>query len=112
MSTQLWTMMLTKCGTLTPTLAWKDLIGWLANKWIAGDLKTTSWKLSLASTVYHIWMERNHRLHNRSSNSVINVRDRVIAMVRWKMASLKGVKSTRENRNIATAWSLPASLFD
>ena len=111
LSTLLWTMVQVKCIIQIPVLNWKNLINWLSNEWRLKNLKTLSWKLSLASTVYHIWMECNYRLHNRSSNSVTHIRDKIFDMARMKMASLKGVQDTTENRETAMVWNLPISIF-
>ena len=111
MSKQLWSMIQMKCSTQIPKLNWNSLVSWLSSSWRSKNLRTLSWKLSLASTVYHIWMERNFRFHNRSSNSVTRIWEMILEMVRMKMAALKGVRDTIENRETALMWNLPSKIF-
>ena len=101
-----------KCGIYIPMMDWNILISRLSRYWTKSSLQTTCWKLCLAASVYHIWLERNHRLHNSSSHSVNQIRDNICFMVQTKMASLKKVEDTPKSREIAEEWNLPSTIFN
>ena len=60
----IWRAVQNICDLSIPNLTWTNLIEWMVREWKEGDLKTTSWKLILAGTIYNIWGERNLRLHS------------------------------------------------
>ena len=110
-SKQLWNMIKMKCKIQAPEQTWHSLISWLSNAWRTKNLRTLSWNLSFATTVYHIWMERNSRFYNGVSLSVLRIGERILDMVKMKMASLKGVRDTIENKEMALEWNLSSRIF-
>ena len=110
-SNHLWSMVQTKCGITTPVTDWPDLISWCSKKWTHTDIISSSWKLCLAATVYQIWHERNHRLHNGSTNTILQIRDKIFDMVRLKLSVLRKVPDTPDNKGLAAIWNLPSSIF-
>ena len=105
-SKQLWNLIKTKCKIQAPDLNWQSMISWLSHDWKPQNLRTLSWRLSFALTVYSIWMERNSRLHNGSPLSVQTIKEKIIDMARMKMASLKGVRESSMNKEVALEWNL------
>ena len=104
-------MVQVKGGFQVPELNWQNLIRWLSGNWKIKNLTMISWKICLAATVYIIWLERNHRLYNRLTNSVNQILDRILEMVKMKLSTLKGICDTIENRNMAVRWHLPSTVF-
>ena len=98
-------------GFHLPQLNWTNLISRLAREWKNKNLAKLSWKLYLAVTVYNIWVERNSRLHNLSTNGVIQITEKIIDMVKLKLSSLRAVHDSLENRATAMRWNLPTSIF-
>ena len=111
-SALLWSSVQSKSGISIPLVNWADTISWIARKWKFDNLTTLSWKLSLAATVYNIWIERNCRLHQHRANGVHHISEKIIDMVRLKLSSLRGVHDTTENRRVAARWNLPTSIYD
>ena len=97
-TSQIWGAVQNTCGLYIPNLNWTNLIGWLVREWTVSNLQTISRKLLLAGTVYNIWFERNLRLHSSGSNSVPQITDKILELVKMKLSILKGFQDTAGNR--------------
>ena len=97
-SDYIWRKVQHRYGIVIPPFDWNDLVVWLSQRWKANNLSTIAWKLSLPSTVYNIWHERNFRLHNAQSNNITQILEKIIGTVKWKLSLLKGVRDTEDNR--------------
>ena len=84
----------------------------MARVWKDNNLKTLSWKLSLASTVYNIWFECNFRLHNSRTNSVAQISEKIFESVKLKLSLPKEIQDTAGNRVTQLLWNLPVTIFD
>ena len=112
LSRQIWNVVQIKGNFDTPQINWNSLIRWLSREWRINNLKHISWRLCLASTVYHIWAERNDRLHRQNISNASRISEKIIQMVMMKLTTLKGVVNSQENRDIALRWNLPAMIFN
>ena len=110
-SKQLWRLIQAKGEFSTPNIDWASLMIWISKEWRLNNLKTLSWKLSLAATVYHIWAERNHRLHNQGYHSAHQIAGKIEDMVKMKLSTLKGVSFNQENRETALRWNIHTNIF-
>ena len=111
-SEQIWRRVQRVGGFSLPRLNWKDLISRLSKDWISSNLATISWKLCLAVTVYNVWAERNSRLHGQEHNDVVQITWKIVDLVKLKLSSLKSLKETAQNRDVARRWNLPNSIFE
>ena len=110
-SSQIWRSIALKGGFYTPNVQWGNLVTWLSSNWKGKSLLVKSWKLCLAISVYHLWKERNSRLHSQRS-LIVHEKEAVITEeVRIKLASLKNIQDLPQNRAIQNAWRLPDSIF-
>ena len=98
-------------GFSTPILPWKDLIEWVATNWRGNTLSVQIKKISLAASVYHLWMERNNRLHSNSYKRTSEISCSITWMVREHLSSLRGVKNSPANRQQRQIWNLPETIF-
>ena len=108
---QIWTTMLSKCGCQFQSLKWMDYIQWMATHWQGNSLPTRIRKLTLAATVYTIWMERNDRFHTNSFRNVGSIVGTISNLIRSKLLSLEGIEDNGPNRIVQHQWSLPDSIF-
>ena len=111
-SNQIWRLVQSKCGIHVLQRSWTNTIEWLSMEWKIDNLTYQSWKLSLAVTVYNIWLERNSRLHCQKANGEIQITEKIYEMIIMKLSSLKGLPESTNNRRVATTWNLPVSIFD
>ena len=84
----------------------------MAREWKDNNLVTLSWKLSIAGTVYSVWFERNLILHYSKDNSITQISDKIIEMVKLRLSMLKGIQDNPGNRATQLRWNLPLSIFD
>lgn len=73
--------------------ALQDIIAWLSSLQDAGKLKTV-FHLVFQASIYHLWKERNSRLHNNASRSSNMIMKDIILQLRSKLYSLD-----REDKN-------------
>ena len=110
-TSQIWKNIQHQDGFSTPSIDWSHLIGWMSKEWKGSSLQTVSWKLSLAASVYNIWLELNSRLHNSRANNVAWITGKIIYMVKLRLSVLKGFQDTVDNRATQSRWNLPPSIF-
>ena len=110
-SNSIWHSIQTFGGFTVPTLPWKDLIEWIAANWRGNSLPVQIKKISLAATIYNIWMERNNRLHSNSCKRTREIALTGIGMIREHLSLLRGVLDSPINGNQRHIWNLPEAIF-
>lgn len=66
-------------------------------------------RLSFSATVYHLWKERNRRIHNQVSNKVKEIYRDIVGDL-WGKLVHEGSNGLRIPRGVVDAWRLPKSL--
>ena len=110
-TSQLWRFLQGLGGFQVPELDWSNLINWLVREWREENFKTISWKLCIASLIYNIWWERNYRFHNSRENTADQILAATVRMIQSRLAALKGVQDTEDNRTLQVHWNLPDTIF-
>ncbi|GJX51199.1 reverse transcriptase domain, reverse transcriptase zinc-binding domain protein [Tanacetum coccineum] len=67
-----------------------------------------SFRLVLAATSYHIWLERNGRLFKEKTSSLDQIFDVIISMVRLKLVTFKFKKMSTRSRLLLDQWKIPS----
>ena len=67
--------------------------------------------LCLATTIYHIWREKNQRFHDNSYSDVESVSYSILGMIKLRLSSYTKVKDTGTNRKHQMEWRLLESIF-
>ena len=66
-----------------------------------------TWK----ALIYHIWCEKNRRLHNGDSKSSAQMLEHIKGEICIKLAGLKNVAADDVNRRICFNWELNVELL-
>lgn len=86
--------------------SWDALMEW-GSKLKRKSLRNTVAKLSWQASVYHIWRERNSRIHSQKSGSPDSVCDLIFQDLRLKIISFPN--STAIDPHTAQVLGLPSS---
>lgn len=70
-----------------PYHQWQQGISWASRKWRGNHLINAAYKATLASTVYHIWQERNKRRFQGLSSTPEVVSRHIIDQIRMRILS-------------------------
>ena len=111
MSLQIGHGILQKANMNVPQLPWEDLIEWLSSNWKGTTLFVRILKLSLYSTVYSIWQERNTRLHENRSRNAETITQMILGTVRMRLSTYNKVENNELNRKLQQDWELPDSIY-
>ena len=82
----------------TPSMAWNDMTSWLATNWCGNSFSTKIKKMCLATTIYHLWKERNCRFHSNSIHREEEIFCSIIDQVRLKLSTYRRVEGNATNR--------------
>lgn len=81
-SSQVWRLVLSRFGnSISIFQTWNNVIDWMLNRSSNGQSKILK-KIACQATVYHIWKERNSRLHTDSSISPITLFNQIDRVIR------------------------------
>ncbi|GLT79503.1 hypothetical protein SLA2020_509890 [Shorea laevis] len=86
--------------------SWQTLLSWLCKRLKRKALLTTIIKLAWCATIYHIWKERNNRLHNRFFSSELSILEMICADVRDHVLGFAKPRMSPMPHNIAVNWGL------
>jgi hypothetical protein len=89
-SHHVWSLVCDKSNIENKSLTtWVDTASWASSFATSKTLKHIIWKLVLAASVYHIWRERNHRLHNYPPRPPDVFYSAIYEDVRYRLMGLK-----------------------
>lgn len=98
-SSCLWQLVLRRLGRNNNFRDWSEMIAWISTGF--GPFSLTLKCLVVQTVVYHIWKERNNRLHN----SVATPQDTLFKMIDRSIRDSILVRSNRNKfRNLLSQW--------
>ncbi|KAJ6425956.1 hypothetical protein OIU84_026519 [Salix udensis] len=72
-----------------PSVPWVQAWGWVVERCSSTNVATQRLVgLVLAAAIYHIWQERNRRIHDHHFSSVERTREAIMFSIRTKLATL------------------------
>ncbi|GKV27738.1 hypothetical protein SLEP1_g36873 [Rubroshorea leprosula] len=77
------------------TFSWQSALSWLCHKAKRKSLYSSLIRLAWCAAIYHIWIERNTRIHKRTFKSEFAIVSKIQIDVRDKVGSLGGVRIGR-----------------
>lgn len=96
----IWSSVLFKCGVPQLRLPRPLFVTWAASRWKEKSLSSIEFELCLATTVYHVWRERNnHRLKNLFQPTI-----------RLWLSSLK-IAHTAATKSTLREWNIPMNSY-
>ena len=110
-SKELWKSILHCCGLNREVGNWNAELNWAMQRIKGKALLSLILSIAWKAFVYHVWKERNRRLHGHPSESVLQVLDLIKEVVGIKLAGIKNVADDSVNRRLCNAWSLSEDMF-
>ena len=88
-STDVWTVVASKARISWPIRPWEQLWAWTIREFGSmSNPRHCMAGLVLASTVYGLWAERNHRVHSLVYRSPHKVSEEIIQSIRLKLTTI------------------------
>ncbi|GLT48179.1 hypothetical protein SLA2020_218200 [Shorea laevis] len=88
------------------TFSWQFALSWLCHKAKRKSLCSSLIRLAWCAAIYHIWIERNTRIHKRTFKSEFAIVSKIQIDVRDKVLSFARAKSSLLPKSIASKWGL------
>ena len=101
-----WEALLDKCGLPHDVVPWQIHVDLMVTRTQGKDLRSTIRKLCLAVSVYHIWRERNIRLHDHISRLPNAVLHLIQDTIRCRLLSIRNIHDNEENRALLSCWHI------
>jgi hypothetical protein len=98
-SMRIWILIGNKLNRSDMPLIWADILAWISSIAASKSVSNMVCKLIIASSIYHIWRERNNRYHGRNARPHDVVFSTIVEDVRYR---LMGMRFKRRNRVIET----------
>jgi len=71
------------CSVHSPPTDWDEIVLWSVVEMRGKSLKACIGKLSLGGTVYHLWLQRDSLLHDKT----LWIEKNIVSRIRWKVKS-------------------------
>ena len=90
---------------------WSSELKWALRKIKGKSLISIILSMAWKALVYHVWRERNRRMHNQANETVLQVFECIKKEIRIKLAGLLNVKGDDVNRKLCRNWGLNIELL-
>ena len=110
-SKEIWKRILLLCELKREVGTWTEELQWAEQKIKGKVLISIVLRMAWKALIYHIWCERNRRLHNGDAKSSSQMLERIKGEVCIKLAGLKNVAADDVNRRICSNWGLDVELL-
>lgn len=111
-SAAVWEVILRKCNVYRYPRFWSNELLWVIHNLKGNSFAATIKKLAWAATIYHLWRERNGRIHENVFIPQTEIISFIINDIRARVWSFKGVKDNARNRSLCTNWNFNVEIFD
>ncbi|KAI8573725.1 hypothetical protein RHMOL_Rhmol01G0298600 [Rhododendron molle] len=88
------------------------IIDWLENHASGSLFGGLLSKLSFAALLYYVWGERNRRIFQHHSSSLLQLEGQISTDIRACASSWRGIKKTDVNLALCAVWNVPHRIFD
>ena len=79
----------------------------IKGKALISIILSIAWK----AYIYHVWCERNGRLHSQPSNSLLQILEKIKEIVCIKLNGVNKVATDDVNRRLCRNWGFTADVF-
>lgn len=110
-SYMVWSIILDACGRHYTDQNWMDYVERITHEWKEKSLKNNLCKASLASTIYHLWIERNNSIFSCTSSTKEVLVAKVKKDIRDKVLEASKVAHLSENHWLTSTSLLPCCIF-
>lgn len=92
-------------------LNFDEELGWAAKNCGGKAITTYVYRSALATTVYHVWKERNSRIFRKIALPIHVVLDGLVGDIRPKLSPLRNVKFCASARKMCYNWGISSMIF-
>lgn len=85
---------------------WQDEVKWMVQVCKKDSLSVFIIKIGFAASVYHIWLERNNRVHGGRPKDEERIIDSIKWEVKYRSQKLQKVENNLRNRNMCSRWDI------
>ena len=106
----IWMRVLRLCGQYRILRRWDNEFLWVIGckgKSLCSITKRIVW----GASIYHVWRQRNARVHKKKFNSVDSIFSLICNDVRLRISSFQNVADNPANRELCERWSLTLTIL-
>ena len=104
-SKEVWEMILSNCGLNKMTRSWNEELQWVVRKIKGKQLINAILSVAWRAFIYHVWRERNGRMHGQPMRSSEQIFEHIKEEVRIKITGRK-INVATVNRQLCDSWGL------
>ena len=105
-SKEVWRSVLQLCGLTRRILRWEEEIEWASQKFKGKSLISNILRLAWNASIYHIWKERNGRMHGQTFAAPNQIVQHIQDDIRLRLISLKSITNDAVNCLLCHNWGL------
>ena len=98
------------CGQYRLPRRWENELLWVIGC-KGNSLYSITKRIAWGVTIYHLWRQRNARIHENQFNSVDSIFFLICNDVRLRITSFQNVADSLENRDLCERWSIPLTIL-
>ncbi|KAG5526229.1 hypothetical protein RHGRI_032493 [Rhododendron griersonianum] len=99
------------CGYRRGLIRLDHEIGWASQHMTGNGLQQSLYKMVLAASLYHIWLERNNRVFQGFSRDALALMSVVKLDIRSCLSLWRRVKRSSKNQRLCALWNISQAVF-
>lgn len=107
----IWKKLLKICLISRSHGQWEEEIEWLLKNCQGKSLSILLLKLCFASYIYHVWIERNNRMHGRRGLSFDVLFSNICWDVRIRVSSFRNCEYSKRNSSLCKNWGIDTQIL-
>ena len=107
---RIWMWVLRMCGQYRLPRRWENELLWVISC-KGNSLCSITKRIAWGASIYHLWRQRNARVHENQYNTVDSIFYLICNDVRLRIASFQNVADSPANRDLCERWCLPHTIF-
>ena len=110
-SSELWTRAMNLCTIQQTPTDWDRSLEWSSKNFRGKSLLSLICRICWSTVIYHLWCERNRRLHGGQSFTTSQLLLKLTRDIQSKLLSLENISSDIVNRKLCYNWGLGDRIF-
>ena len=106
----IWMRVLRLCGQYRKPRRWENEFCWVT-ECKGNSFCSITKRISWGATIYHLWRQRNDRVHDNTFISVDSIFSLICNDVRLRITSLQNVVDNHVNRAMCERWHFPLTIL-
>ena len=99
------------CGLHREVGGWHEELRWVVRRIKGRALISIILNIAWKACIYHVWCERNGRLHSQPSNSLLQILEKIKEIVCIKLNGVNKVAADDVNRRLCRNWGFTTDVF-